>query len=363
MNYFKAVEDFGGLESDWFRFPGFEVSWAGENPRNGGLILGSDDGRLLTTGPDGRDGGSPFPVSDSGEAVNGVAFTKEAMAVSTRSDVTFVDLGPGRKEPGTRTFYCGGAHGVVSTSTGCFVAPLGPEGLLLVKPEAGPPQLMRISTPKNNGVNLYKIARLYGDGHEDLFACAARRGGLLAVTVRREGPNPAQSFKAPNLDVVGVCALGSSRWPRAAVGLGADHSLHLCRDLMDGTPPKTLHFNAMSGTAYSILHSDGHIFLLTSRGLYSMPRLATRFLDGEDIGGRTLGKFLPLRAVDAYLAYEKLLVVLADRVVAVEIDSLIARDESTGGMDSSSWETSPILDIPWESAPSQDWNLVPTHSL
>ena len=363
MNYYKTQQDFDGLKCNWFRFFDFEVSWAGENPWNGGLIFGSDDGRLRTTGADGRDGPPPSRVSDSGEAINGVAFTEESMAVSTRSDVTFIDLGPGRKGPGTSIAFRGGAHGVVATSTGGFVAPLGPEGLLLMKPEPGPTQSMRISTPKNESFNLYKIARVHGDGHEDLFACAARRGGLLAITIQREGPNPSRSFKAPHLDVVDVCALGSLRWPRAAVGLGADHSLHLCRDLMDGTPPKTLHLNAMPGTAYSILHTDGHIFLLTSRGLYVLPRLASRFLDGDDIGGHTLGKFIPCRAVDAYLTYEKLLIVEADRVVTATIASIIAKGESMGGMDSSSLETSPILDIPWESTPSQEWNLVPAHAI
>jgi hypothetical protein len=57
------------------------------------------------------------------------------MAVSTRSDVTFLSV----PEPGeshiARTVYHGCPHGVVGTHGGCIIAPMGRRGILLMDPK------------------------------------------------------------------------------------------------------------------------------------------------------------------------------------------------------------------------------------
>ena len=40
--------------------------------------------------------------------------------------------------------------------------------------------------------------------------------------------------------------------------------------------------------AYRILCAEGHVFLLTNKGLYAFVNLAARFLNGDPIVGRTI---------------------------------------------------------------------------
>ena len=76
--------------------PDFEVSWAGVSPGRPGYWFGSDDGRIQFMSLDGAELIGPYAIAPSEEAVNGIAFAGGLMAVSTRSDVTFL------KVPGPR---------------------------------------------------------------------------------------------------------------------------------------------------------------------------------------------------------------------------------------------------------------------
>src|SRR5438128_1495905 len=115
--------------------PNFEVSWAGGSPGRPGYWFGSDEGQVQFTNLDGATTIGPYAIAPSEEAVNGIAFAGGLMAVSTRSDVTFLKV----PEPGRwhipRTIYHGGAHGVVSTHGGCIIAPMGRRGILLLDPK------------------------------------------------------------------------------------------------------------------------------------------------------------------------------------------------------------------------------------
>ena len=116
-------------------FPdGPEVTWVGPNPFAGGFSLGFDDGSIMFSDlATGRS--KSLPVSEAKEAINGIAaIGKSSLAVSTRSDVTFLQLDGPAKD--TRVQFRGGAHGVISTQSGYFIAPLGMKGLLIVKPDA-----------------------------------------------------------------------------------------------------------------------------------------------------------------------------------------------------------------------------------
>ena len=74
---------------DTIVFKGFEVSWAG--PFYDSMCFGSEDGRLRFTTPAGVElGGTYKSVSDSQEAINGLATIGYSQAVSTRADVTFM---------------------------------------------------------------------------------------------------------------------------------------------------------------------------------------------------------------------------------------------------------------------------------
>ena len=79
---------------DPIRLPDFDIAWVGGRPRpwTPGYCFGSDDGRVQFTGLDLRKEDEPYPVAPSEDAINGIAFAGDLMAVSTRSDVTFLNV-------------------------------------------------------------------------------------------------------------------------------------------------------------------------------------------------------------------------------------------------------------------------------
>ena len=107
-------------------FPGQEISWAGHCPWTNEWCFGTESGALfllppsLDIPPEGVAGREIF----EDEAINGVAFSGDLLAISSRSEVIVgvrrsaagSDLG--RLEPS----YKGGAHGIVANVSGGFIA-------------------------------------------------------------------------------------------------------------------------------------------------------------------------------------------------------------------------------------------------
>ncbi len=106
-------------------FETLEISCALASPWRPGFCFGSDDGRILFTSLDVAGTIGPFAIAPSKEAVNGIAFAGNLMAVSTRSDVTFLTTPGADDVHPARTVFDGGSHGVVSTPAGCIIAPMG----------------------------------------------------------------------------------------------------------------------------------------------------------------------------------------------------------------------------------------------
>jgi hypothetical protein len=159
------------------KFDDFDISWVGENPIGGGYCLGSEDGRIRTLGIDGSILTSAS-MSLSKEAINDVAFSGRVMGASTRAEVAFVFQGA---QGQFLLRYEGGAHGLITTSSGGFVAPLGRNGLLMMVPIDGPSQAIGKAKLDGESGNLYKLAHCNGDGRSDLIVGAARRDGLLIM--------------------------------------------------------------------------------------------------------------------------------------------------------------------------------------
>lgn len=180
-------------------------------------------------------------------------------------------------------------------------------------------------------VSFYKLAHLHGNQHRDLFACAARRDGLLVVTLTPDGLVSNRNFKGPGLDLVDVCSLGSAHYPFAAACPGADHSLHLSRDVVNGQPPQTLRLDGLRGAAYSLLHTQGYLFLVISDDLYIFLDFASSYLSGTYDGGSTQVREILKKAVDAYLAHDRLLVVMPDMVLMALINELASGGSAGGG--------------------------------
>jgi hypothetical protein len=325
------------------RIPDFEIIWAGEGPQEHIFCIGSEDGRVAFTTAEGKKGGEPFPVVDSSEAINGVAFAAGIMAVSTRSEVIFWNVGG----PGVTNFkfaeFEGGAHAVIATSSGRFVAPLGINGLLSVKPQPGGFQ-SETSVP-DRPLNFYKVAPLGKKGQGDTIAVALRRHGVATISFDEHGQSTLIR-DSNGLDVVDVCSLGVEGAPFAAAVLGCDGSIHLSRDLWHDRSLLSLRSESPLGTGYRILSARGHLFVLTSESLTILPEEAKRFLGGQT-GSNPLGIWdAPLQAVDAAVAFDRwLLIVIPDGSLRVhDVDQLIqafrARASDPVGDAETTWETS-----------------------
>ena len=310
-----------------FRHPGFEISWAGEGPRNSGFCFGSEDGRLLFIDVDATQGTAFSRLAESGEAANGVAFLDDYLAVSTRSEVAFFDAPrPGETRFPRAAVYGGGAHGVVATPTGKFVAPLGPNGLLLMTPQPGGPHRIQTLNVEGATFNFYTAVRSGIVEGGNVLTCALRRGGWATV-VDNDTSGSLNVFPSPGLDVVDVCSIGTRSSPYAVAALGIDRTLHLIENVLNPRKRSILQTDGFQGVPYRVMALQGHLILLTSDGIFLMPRHVTRFLNGERVAGRYTATWLDLQAVDASVAYDRwLLVVMPDGGASIlEVDQLASK--------------------------------------
>lgn len=318
------------IESSHFRLPNFEISWAGEDLVTQGFCFGSEDGKLLFTAADRTKGYSLGLVVESGEPINGIAFLDNLLAVSTPSEVVVSNRPRPGVRQGERSVYGGGAHGIISTPSGKFVAPLGTKGLLLMDPQPGKYQLIKTLGAKDKFFYFYKAVSSGESEGMDVLACALRHDGWANV-VRGSSAGSLTVFSHPGLDVVDICSIGTKRFPHAAVALGLDRTLLLIQDVLHPQQGSILQFVGLQGTAYRVMSAMGHIILLTSESLYLVPDLASRFLSEESVQGSQVACCLDIHAVDASVAYDRwLLVVMPDGgVTFLEIEHLARRREKT----------------------------------
>ncbi|MGP0069249.1 MAG: hypothetical protein ACLQGP_37320 [Isosphaeraceae bacterium] len=306
------------------RFPDQEITWAGECLWTGGYCFGTESGELLICRNDGRDELDVLPIKVSEEAVNDVAFWRDYVGVSTRSELTVArrsslddDLIPLLTTPD-------GAHGILATPGGRFFAPMGALGLLRVDPERiGGDDRITIDEPSQDIISFYKLIYLGGSSQDEVLACAARTSGLLLIESNGDKPLEIKGIVSKTVDFIDVCSVSSPRWPHAVVGLSLDRSLIFVRDLLSDETPQTLRLGELRGTPYSILSAAGRLFVLTSKELVAFPDLLNWYLRGESLDRPFRYRYIPIQAVDAYLAYGKhLIVVMDDEVRFFEIPGL-----------------------------------------
>jgi hypothetical protein len=333
-----------------------DASWASGLPGGSGYCIGLEDGRVLMRGMDGPERLGPYEISPSGEAVNGVAFAGDVMAVSTRSDVAFLkvsELGKGLIE---RAVFYGGAHGVIGTPGGSIVAPLGREGILWTDPVRDEIQKVRLLKLADVVPYAYKVVGLARPERGEVIACAGRRGGFVAIPlsgpalggrIRRSRPDGA--------DFVDVAALDSPGFPFAMAALGLDCSIHFVSDISVDMRTLTLHCNFPGERAYRLLCAEGHVFMLTDKRLHAFAGLASRFLSGEPISNPVI-RSMNLEAIDVSVGPDRsLLVVMPDSIYCIDIDPVIARE----GQGSAPREDSrPTSVDEWEGLDAPDWQGV-----
>jgi hypothetical protein len=311
----------GEAPRPWYtplRFPDFEVSWAGPHPYQQGFCFGSEDGRLLFSDEDGGELFRSESMSDSGEAINGVACSQEFLAITTRQEFNIwaiPRIGEGKPIRGVLHY---GAHGVTVTPSGYFVAPLGPTGILSVKPVVGVEHPGTISHAAIEGLYYYRVIILAAADGREVLVCAGRRGGLAVTEFwgAKRGTQELGTISFDGLDVIDVCSLNEDTKPLAVAATGRDGKLILLQDVLHDKRPVTLKFEAIQGTVYRLLSCRGNLIVLTSKGLYVLAKFAERFVQGESMSQfPTHVLCLPMEAVDANLCLDRwLLVVMSDDV-------------------------------------------------
>ena len=193
-------------------FPGPQVTWAGEFPWTRALCFGTEDGSIGVRSVNG-DEISYGPIVESGEAINGVAFSRNMVAISTCGEL-LINRHP---FPGglQTTVYNGGAHGVVATGSGGFLAPVGSSGLIQVELLPDGRLQHRELRGRDAELYFYRMARLgRTDRGDEIFACAGRNDGLMAITIKSDGvPSGIVVSKGfittgdEKIDIVDVCRL------------------------------------------------------------------------------------------------------------------------------------------------------------
>lgn len=302
----------------------FEISWAGEDPWNHGFCLGSENGKVRFVGKDLRPSSEAYALAESGEAINGVAFSNGQIAVSTRDEVLLWNV-PRRdegKSVSRSIAYEGGAHGVRTTASGGFIAPLGKNGLLAIEPRTGEHQTKRTIKAVEKELYYSKAENLVSAAGVNVHACAVRRDGLAAVVdVGAASLISLRTF--PGADIVDVQSMGSPELPLSVIALGVNRSLHFVLDVLEDRKSQRLNIDGLCGKGYRVLIARGHVVLLTSERLYVLKDLATRLLSGQRVDQPTTTLEIPIQAVDASISFgEWLLVVMPDGLISFDIEHL-----------------------------------------
>jgi hypothetical protein len=304
-----------------FRFPGEEITWAGENPWSKGFCFGTESGKILFLAEVGQSE-SEYEVIESevcDEPVNDVAFWKDVVGVTTRSEVRIYRRAPSMGKLDIMSGLSSGAHGITATPRGLFLAPMGTGGLYCFDSKQGSqgtgwveecPQVVR---------NYYKIVYLGESAGTEVFSCATRADGLARIQLDSTNTRRVSSLTAPSLDLIDVATPQAAKRPFAVVGLSVDRSLIFVRNILefDQQNPERLKLEELLGTPYSLMCARGHVFVLTSEEIVMLPHLGARFLDGQPLDAPLRAFHSPVQAVDAYVVGEKYLMIVMDEGVRV----------------------------------------------
>lgn len=273
-----------------------DVTWVGGNPFEPGFCLGFDNGGIMLLDITAGREGKMQVISPTGDAINGVAsIGTSSLAVSTRSEVSFIQLkGPGDHP---RANFPGGAHGVVATRSGYFIAPLGAKGLLVVKPTNDYVQPMGLAGGGRDELYFYRMAALSdGVGKEILIFANRKNGvGVSDFNGSREGHH-IHTMGFEGGDVVDVCGIAPNSL--AAIAITKTAELLWIRDSSKRDDPIVTKLSGLSGHIYRVLATPDHLFVLSSKALYVWPNIVARARDGRFVGSEVMRMELPVEAAD-----------------------------------------------------------------
>jgi hypothetical protein len=185
---------------------------------------------------------------------------------------------------------------------------------MIVEPPVGP--RTSVTALGEKGLYVYRVISLVSQSGTEVLACAARTGGIAAGEFTGSQATKMRTAMPSGLDVIDICPLAPGSKSLAVATLGRDGSIILFRDVLTDDKPDTVKFKTVRGTAYRLLSHGGDLYVLTSKGLYVLAKLASQFLASELYPGVvTQILTVPMEALDANLAGDHwLLVVLPDKV-------------------------------------------------
>ena len=324
------------------------ITWAGAFPRGQEFCFATESGNLWRWNASRRGLSPPLKVIESGEPINGVAFTDDLMVVSTPGEVVIRKLArEGSGEP-PEFIFRGGAHGVIASEGGRVLAPMGGAGLLLIQPLPEGRHARTTIKARDQSPYFYRTVQI-GKSHQgvEFFASAGRNDGvILTQTGQQQGPGminilkPREDSRFTGLDSVDLCSLNRPDCPLGLAILGMDGSVHLSGDIMAGSMA-SLVFPEMKGTPYSVHCAQDMLFLLTSEKLYAMRGVVERLLTGHWSDESWPTRSMDLDAVGCTIVDDEyLLIILEDRITVTMISDLFGprsgthpwRDEATGSM-------------------------------
>ncbi len=320
-----------GIGTKFLRVAGSQVTCAGEfpwkldgeDPQSKLLCFGTDDGSICIYDTDGkRIDGDRAPQNL--ESINGIAFTPQAMAVSTPGEI-LIQLPPTKDGQPKSLCLEQGAYGIIPAKNDGFIAPLGKNGLLHMRRVSENSFIQNHFHPVNGDTFFYKIASV-GTTEEggEIFACAGRRSGLVTVLIDSLGQpqniwlnQGVQALNKTFLDIIDVCPIPSPHYPFAVVCLGIDDTLHFTFDIRHENPTVGLKLLGMRGTAYTVLAAQGHIFVLTSEEFCVFPNLAETFHSNQPFNHKVLVHRNRINAIDCSMAYGNFILMIVEAGVLV----------------------------------------------
>jgi hypothetical protein len=321
-----------GVKKHFYKIQGQSISWVGECPWTDTLCFGGEDGKLIISRGCPEIGKKTntnfFPLAT--DAINAVAFADNLFAVTSRNEVV-IGRRKAQQDGGGLEVFCsafqrGGAHGVVASQTGVFLAPIGDQGFWILNHQND--QLdVQMASLQDFPFNFYKLTRLgTAPQAEEVFGSAGRCDGLLAFRYSKEAASVSGThhrFEAH--DIVDVCSLNDPHYPLAVACVSRSRAVFLIRNVLEDQTPFALNFGGIQGTPYTLLSAQGHLFLLTDRELVTLPNVASRFLRDGFLAGPLEIACIPVNVSEAFLRQDQAILLIEEdsSVAQLEIEDLI----------------------------------------
>lgn len=289
-----------------------DVTCVGPSPFENVLCLGFEDGSMRFLDLERREWSIPHPLSPSQEAVNGfAAIPGKSLAVSTPAQVSFLQFLPDRP---IISHFPHGAHGVIATHSGTYVAPLGHTGLLFVQPTPDGIQEMFVAKPTEQNLYCYHTLVLHDGAGNEYLTIAHRDGGIGICPYTSRSIMRFTDFKD---DIVDLCLVSDRSLELIAIASSGE--LYYIADvstvkLLTATLPELV-----GQQVYSVSVISDHVVIQTSRKIYLYEQLVQHLRTGYQSGhhqNQYHVHTLPLETTQLFIHdHEYILAVLGENAV------------------------------------------------